>query len=179
MANKKSTTQTSETLLKQRQKLLSDLNKLNGEIHKASSAENPKPSADELKTARRVERKKKYITENGLTIHKLRKAGHTVSVSHIRNYEKTVKTCKGEHKILVPVNASLRGALGENFHPKGGQTWIHITTVDKEQIIVDATCVPEDHYDYKLGVKLCLDSISKKQADELLSTLELVEAAQA
>lgn len=134
---------------------------------------------EKQKLLRKAAKKSKYETENGLTIHKLRQAGHKVLVSHTRYVlKKTKKPARmadqPDQQMLVPCPSSLRKFT--DFYPRGGQTYVHITTIDDETIITDSTCHFEDSFDYKLGIKHCLDSISMDAATELLAPLEIFEA---
>lgn len=131
---------------------------------------------EKLAADRKAARKERYKTNNDLTIEKLRKAGHTVSVTHLRYVSKT--TAQGT-EILVPVPCSLRSMVRNKLHPQGGQTWIAIKTIDDKNVLVESTCHMDDHYEYKMGVKLALDSVPANVAEELLAPLEVLEAAQA
>lgn len=178
----KKSEKTVDELVAERDKLLQKASSLNGEIHKAQRKDqqvDPAAIAEEARQAR----KRKYETWNGLTIHKLRKAGHKVSVTHIRYVSRSLtKESTGESTVfLLPVTCSLRKFVARDFFPKGGQTWVQIKTTDDKDIVVDATCNMEDHYDYKMGVKTCLECIPKATADKLLLPLaeEVVAAATA
>lgn len=124
-------------------------------------------------------RAERYKTKNGLTIDKLIQAGNTVRVSHIRYmeipgtrvvghiWEDDVKVPVYEDFITrVPVPTFLRGHC--EFTAKGGSTYVVITTPEGDIISRDSHCHELDSFDYKLGVKNCLDQIKQEAADDLL-----------
>lgn len=108
-------------------------------------------------------RKLRYSTKNGLDVYKLRQAGHKVKVTHIRY------TASDDISVLIPAPSYLRGVV--EFYPRGGVTYLVITTADGQTLSANSICHADDCFDYKLGVKLCLDQISQAEADFLLSTL--------
>lgn len=111
---------------------------------------------EELKSLNRM----RYATNNGLTVHKLRQAGNTVSVVHIR-YADIPGVC-----IAPPVPSYLRGAY--NFLPRGGATYITIIKPNGEWMSLSSICHNDDSFDYKLGVKYALEQLTQEEADELL-----------
>lgn len=127
-----------------------------------------KPTA-ETRLARRARlRALKYKTKNGLDVYSLRKAGHKVKVTHIRY------SAHDDISVFIPVPSYLRGIV--EFYPRGGVTYLVITTADGQIFSANSLCHTSDCFDYKLGVKLCLDQISQDEATFLLSTLPKEEA---
>lgn len=121
-----------------------------------------KPTVEDRLTRRQRLRELKYKTKNDLSIYALRKAGHKVKVTHIR-YAKNA-----ELSVLIPVPSYLRNIV--DFYPRGGVTYLVITTPDGQLLSMNSICHVDDCFDYKLGVKLCLDQITKEEATFLLST---------
>jgi hypothetical protein len=121
--------------------------------------------------ARKLAKKEKYKTTNGLTVENLRKAGHKVKVVHVRY------TAFEGVKVLVPVPSFLRGVA--KFTAFGGATHIVITTPasDSPDIAVSSVCHTDDCFDYRLGVKRALDEISQDEATLLLSGIALTAQA--
>lgn len=125
--------------------------------------------------ARKAKLAARYITNNGLTIHKLRLAGNDVMVSHIRFTEVPGNTVTHENgelvkqpfTVLQPVPSNLRKFY--DFTAKGGATHIVITKRDGSQVAVASYCHELDGFDYKLGVKLALDCFSIEDAHQLLT----------
>lgn len=115
-------------------------------------------------------------TENGLTIHNLRKAGCKVLVSHIRFADTmVVKQIKDPltDKLVeivefqpVPVPSYMRKYV--DFNAKGGATYIVVEKDGHEPIMASSHCHQLDSFDYKMGVKRALDLITQQEADELL-----------
>lgn len=116
-------------------------------------------------------RAEKYKTINGLTIHNLRQAGNTVKITHIRYANMTGVG------VLVPIPSYLRKLT--DFHPRGGATYVVITTPSKEVYSAVSVCNEVDCFDYRTGVKLALDRFSQGIADELLAPLEAIKADEA
>lgn len=127
------------------------------------------------KALRAAQRAARYTTENGLTIHKLRLAGNSVKVTHIRYT--AVEGKRVEYKDGVkyevpfvtyqPVPSYLRKVV--DFDGKGGCTYIVITTPEKQVYSVSSHCHELDAFDYKLGVKYALDLLTEAEAKILLS----------
>lgn len=122
-----------------------------------------KPTVEDRLTRRKRLRDLKYKTKNGLTVYALRKAGHKVKVTHIR-YHSTK-----EISVLIPAPSYLRNVI--DFYPRGGVTYLVITAADGQTYAVNSLCHVDDCFDYKLGVKLCLDQLTQAEADYLMSTL--------
>jgi len=143
------------------------INDLRRQAYEAWVAEGGKGKFDkEQYDAKIVNKKQRYLTKNGLTIHKLRQAGVTVTVSHIRYVDAGIEP-------LVPVPSSLRGVY--NFHPRGGATHIIMVAPDGTTIGVSSVCHVDDSFDYKMGVKIALDQVTQDEAEHLLSGLEALE----
>lgn len=70
-----------------------------------------------------------------MTVHDLRKSGYKVRVLHCRRDDERV--------------------LGE-FHPKGGETVIQITTPDGEELEGRAKCSKKELYNKRVGVQVAL-----------------------
>lgn len=144
--------------------------KAKAELYKAKNAldlEDPtirererKVRKEELRALNRM----RYATDNGLTIHKLRQAGNTVSVVHIR-YADIPGVAHAP-----PVPSYLRGAY--EFLPRGGATYITIIKPNGEWMSLSSVCHVDDSFDYKLGVKYALEQLTQEEADELLVTKE-------
>ena len=81
--------------------------------------ESGKKSKRPVRTTKEM-RAAKYKTNNGLTIHELRRAGNTVKITHIR-----YASMEGVGT-LVPVPSYLRKLT--SFYPRGGVTYVLITT---------------------------------------------------
>jgi hypothetical protein len=138
------------------------------ELYKAKNeleAEDPtirdrerKVRKEEIRALNRV----RYATNNGLTIHKLRQAGNTVSVVHIR-YADIPGVA-----IAPPVPSYLRGAY--EFLPRGGATYVTIIKPNGEWMSLSSVCHIDDSFDYKLGVKHALEQLDQQEADALLVT---------
>lgn len=103
----------------------------------------------------------RYTTNNGLTIHNLRQAGNTVSVSHIR-YAKVPGVA-----VDVPVPSFLRGAF--DFCARGGSTHITIIKPNGEWTCLSSVCHSDDSFDYKMGVKTALEQLTQEEAKTFLA----------
>lgn len=125
--------------------------------------------AEDRRVAQALARKTKYNTSNGVTIHKLRQAGVKVSVNHIRYSE-----LPGIPH-LVPVPSYLRSMY--DFYPRGGVTHITLVAPAGESYGLTSICHMSDSFDYKLGVKLCLEQLEAEDAEYLLSGLDATKEA--
>jgi hypothetical protein len=143
------------------------INKIQYEAYQAWVAAGGKERAALERRIKHSCKNDKYKTKNGLTIHKLRLAGVSVKVSHIRY------TTFDDVAAPVPVPSFMR----ESFHflPRGGATHIHLTTPDMDTSSVTSVCHPDDAFDYKMGVKLALDQFTQQEADDLLVGLDVTE----
>lgn len=129
-----------------------------------------KPNTEDRLARRQRLRNLKYKTKNGLSVYALRKAGHKVKITHIR-YQNN-----DDISVLVPAPSYLRGIV--DFYPRGGVTYLVINSADKQQFAASSICHTADCFDYKLGVKLCLDQITQAEADYLLSFPVVTEQVQ-
>jgi hypothetical protein len=141
-----------------------EANNLLKQMHEAWITEGGMSIQKQARAEQKASRKEKYKTTNGLTVYKLRQAGVTVKVTHIRYCDLPgVNT-------LTPVPSYLRGLY--DFTPKGGATHIKLTNLMGETIALTSVCHHIDSFDYKMGVKIALDQILQHEADELLAGLE-------
>jgi len=139
------------------------------------------PDAEEVKATREAARAEKYATKNGLSITRLKELGYDITVSHIRNTLVKIGEGVGSkgniQDILIPV--PIPAYLKHQFTPsaRGGATHIIISVpVDErelegagEWVGLTSICHADDAFDYKLGVKTALDTITPEEAADLIT----------
>jgi len=149
---------------------------LQRQLHEAQKA--AQPSEVEKTAARKAAKIQRYTTNNGLTIHKLRAAGNTVKVTHIRYTDVDVtygQASRANCVATLPLPSYLRGMFP--FNSKGGATYIVVTNRRGKKFAVYSACHELDSFDYKLGVKLALEQFDEAQAKSLLKVTAKMKAA--
>jgi hypothetical protein len=107
---------------------------------------------------------------NGLSIHKLRKIGHNVHVSHLR-FAEWDKTPDGPIMVIPPYMVKDKQY---RVKEQGGFTHITIKKAwSNETVNTSSRCSIDDNFCYKLGVKFALERIDSAVVSDLMTTSPL------
>ena len=114
---------------------------------------------------KKAEQEVKYNTDNGLTVHKIRKAGSHIKVTHIRNG--LFPGDEPEQLILAPVPSYLREY--SDFLSYGGVTYVEVTDIVGNAVLVFSKCHDDDNFDRREGLRRALNKFSLEDAAALLA----------
>lgn len=114
-----------------------------------------------------------YVTQNGVTIDKLKSAGNVVKIKHIRfaKYTRLKSHLKNNQPTAtrtIAIPSTFRKDPNYTVLPKGGYTHITIKTPKDVYICVSSECSPEETFCYRRGITEALDRLT---SDEIASIL--------
>jgi len=97
------------------------------------------------------------------TVQSLRQSGHKVRVIHSRHLNFGPNATR-KNKLNPPFITSLemkeRGIDKSDLAPRGGRTFIQVTTPSGQELCSEAICSLADNFNKKLGVEIALGRLN-------------------
>lgn len=113
-----------------------------------------------------------YATKNGVTIDRLKAAGHVVKIKHIRfatyaRLKHHLKNNQPNSTRTIAIPSTFRKDPSYTVLPKGGYTHITIKTPTEEYFCVSSECSLDETFCYRRGIVEALDRLTNDEIDVL------------